>query len=98
MKNEYIEVVKRWQAGEYFSDEELRANVARAAYTADAASEVSRTSAAAVNAAVTAAAMTAASAANAAHHAARAVYAAANDAARAEHFIQRYEELTNGSF
>tara|TARA_R110000751_G_scaffold256748_2_gene356183 strand:+ start:263 stop:514 length:252 start_codon:yes stop_codon:yes gene_type:complete len=39
MKNEYIEVVKRWQAGEVFSIEALKANAdaAEAAYVAASA-------------------------------------------------------------
>ncbi len=58
--NKHIELVKRWQAGEYFSAEALRANAnaAEAAYSA---------------------------AVNAAEAAAWAV----------EHWVKRYEELTN---
>tara|TARA_R110002167_G_scaffold28211_1_gene95245 strand:- start:76 stop:330 length:255 start_codon:yes stop_codon:yes gene_type:complete len=82
MTNEYVEVVKRWRAGEAVSPEQLRANADRAA---DAAWQVS----------VAAEADDYAAYAAASAYAAAASAAAANDATRAEHFIQRYEEMTN---
>ena len=81
MKNEYIELVKKWQAGEYFSDEELRAN-ADAAYAAYADVDVDAD-------ADSYAAADAADAARAASDAARA------DAYGADYWVKRYEEETN---
>tara|TARA_R110000824_G_scaffold194907_2_gene377553 strand:- start:442 stop:720 length:279 start_codon:yes stop_codon:yes gene_type:complete len=82
MKNEYIEVVKRWQAGEVFSVEALRANAEAAEAAAEAADDwafvVRHDHSNRV--------------AHAAKDDAHALWAA-NDAARAEHFIQRYEEI-----
>ena len=51
MANKYIEVVKRWQAGEIFSVEEMRAN----AVDADAANRAAGYAAWAANAAASAA-------------------------------------------
>ena len=87
MTNEHIEVVKRWQAGEDVSHEALKANAynAEAAYVAAARAA----NAAAVNAA------------RAAYAAARAAYtdeyaaARAADAAGADYWVKRYEELSN---
>ena len=84
MTNEYIEVVKRWRAGEAISLEELRAN-ARAAYAAYATERADAAYTANDAVYVTCAATAAQAAANA---------AAANDAA--DYWVKRYEELTNG--
>ena len=80
MKNEYIEVVKRWLAGEEVSVEELRANAEAAADAADAAR--------AADAAAYAAEYAAEVAYVAAAHAAR-------DADNVDYWVKRYEELTN---
>jgi hypothetical protein len=79
MTNEYIEVVKRWQAGDVVSVEALKANAARAR-DAEAAlwDEENLTHAAA-----------------AAYAAYRAAVAAAHGAASVAYWIERYEELTN---
>ena len=84
MKNEYIEVVKRWQAGEVVSVEALKANADRAAGAADDAYAAYRAGAAA-----RAAAAYAADAADAAG-----IYDAPA-AADAAYWVKRYEELTN---
>jgi len=84
MKNEYIEVVKRWQAGEVVSVEALKANADRAADAADDAYAAYRAGAAA-----RAAAAYAADAADAAG-----IYDAPA-AADAACWVKRYEELTN---
>ena len=81
MKNEYIEVVKRWQAGEVVSVEALKANADRAADAADDAYAAYRAGAAA-----RAAAAYAADAAG--------IYDAPA-AADAACWVKRYEELTN---
>ena len=83
MANEYIEVVKRWRAGEAISLEELRAN-AEAAYAASAAVDAVDATYAYAAWAAYAAAVDAASAASDA------------DARAADHWVKRYEELTNG--
>ena len=88
MKNEYIEVVKRWQAGEVVSVEALKANADRAADAADDAYAAYRAGAAA-RAAARAAAAYAADAADAAG-----IYDAPA-AADAACWVKRYEELTN---
>tara|TARA_R110002167_G_scaffold184597_1_gene385024 strand:+ start:198 stop:488 length:291 start_codon:yes stop_codon:yes gene_type:complete len=94
MTNEYIEVVKRWLAdNDSVSSEELRANVDAArddayAYAYAAVAFADHASRAAVRAAATAAHY-AYQAANAA-----AANGAANDAS-ADHWVKRYEELTN---
>ena len=54
MKNEYIEVVKRWQAGDVVSVEALKANAARAADAASAAARAADAAAAAREAAAAA--------------------------------------------
>jgi len=89
MTNEYIEVVKRWQAGEYFSDEELRANVDAArddayayAYAYAAVAFADHASRAAAHYAY-----------QAAHYAYQAADAYASEGA--DKWIKRYEELTN---
>tara|TARA_R110000751_G_scaffold146323_1_gene250296 strand:- start:245 stop:493 length:249 start_codon:yes stop_codon:yes gene_type:complete len=80
MTNEYIEVVKRWRAGEVFSVEALQAN-------ADAAI---------ADAYIAGAAAHAADAARTAFHAARAAtYGYTRAAANADYWVKRYEELTN---
>ena len=68
MDNKYIEVVKRWQAGEVFSVQELMANAEAAADAEDALWDD--------------------------EDASHATAAAANDAA--DHWVKRYEELTDG--
>ena len=88
MTNEYIEVVKRWRAGEAISLEELRANSVDARANARAAAD-------AVDAAYAAAAAAAYAA-----YAADAVDAAYDAAADEDHYgagywVKRYEELTN---
>ena len=95
MKNEYIEVAKRWLEGEVFSVKALKAN-ADAAWTAYAwvyadAADDDATSYALVYAAAAAAAYDAAYAAYDA-----AAYDAAADAADADaaHWVRQYEELT----
>jgi len=92
MKNEYIEVVKRWQAGETISSEELRANVA-AARAARAAAYAAKSAAARA----AHAAYFAYSASYAACAARAAAYAAYNTkcVAEADRLVKRYEELTN---
>ena len=86
MKNKYIEVVKRWQAGEVFSVEALTANAeaANAAWLAARAAYVAADVADAAAAAKAAAAWLAYAAA-----------AADADAADTDRLIKRYEELTN---
>ena len=95
MKNEYIEVVKRWLAGEVFSAEALRANTDTARDTSRAAADAADAAAAAVAAAdaADAAAYAAYAAAAAVDAAVDAADAAANDAA--DYWVKRYEELTN---
>ena len=90
MKNEYIEVVKSWLAGEVVSVEALKANADRAAAAYDAAADDALYADddalyAALYAAYAAAAYAAA-------------YAADDDdadAADADYWVKRYEELTN---
>ena len=85
MTNKYIEVVKRWKAGEVFSAQELMAN-AEAAADAEAAlwdDENPSHAAAAAYAAYRAALATIADAYTG---------AAADDA---DHWVKQYEELTN---
>ena len=81
MSNEYIEVVKRWRAGEAISLEELRANARAAADAVDAAYAA---------AAAAAYAAYAADAVDAAYDA-----AADEDHYGAGYWVKRYEELTN---
>ena len=99
MTNEYIEVVKRWQAGEHFSASTLKAN-------ADAAEDAAKARfVAAGYAAADAAAADAAYAADvaaAAYVAAKARFVAAAydaraaaDATNVAQLVKRYEELTN---
>ena len=85
MKNKYIEVVKRWQAGEVFSVEALRANAEAAEAAAEAADDwafvVRHDHSNRV--------------AHAAKDDAHALWAAYDDAAVADKWVKRYEELTN---
>ena len=104
MKNEYIEVVKRWLAGEVVSVEALQANAdaAWAAYTAEAA-YVATEAEAAAKAAYVAAARADASARERwhLHKAATAAVSAADadddayDADKVDYWVKRYEELIN---
>ena len=89
MTNEYIEVVKRWKAGEVFSVQELMANAEAAADAEDALwddEDASHATAAAAYAAYRAARAALATIADAY------IGAAADDA---DHWVKRYEELTN---
>ena len=83
MTNKYIEVVKRWQAGEEVSQTELEDNAAAAWAASDANADSA--------AEVASAAWVVARAAEAAHVAA----ARAVDSADVEQMVKRYEELTN---
>ena len=90
MTNKYIELVKRWQAGEVFSEEALRVNAdaacaAHAVYNARAADAADAAADAADAAKATAYAADAACAADTAY------------AADADYWVKRYEELTNMS-
>ena len=97
MTNEYIEVVKRWRAGEAISLEELRANAdaAWAAYDANAYCCLPRQTA--FNAHARGTLMPQGDdAAEADYVAAASAHAAdAADAAAADYWVTRYEELTN---
>ena len=92
MTNEYIEVVKKWQAGEEVSGEQLRAN-------ADAAWKVYVDAEAAAEAADDWAFVVRHDHSNRVAHAAKddahALWAAYDDAAVADKWVKRYEELTN---
>ena len=103
MSNEYIELVKKWSAGEEVSGEQLRAN-ADAAWKVYVDAEAAATNAVAANASAAAraahAAAEATSAAAYAASAASAAYDAADDATGgdaygADYWVKRYEELTN---
>ena len=94
MKNKYIEVVKKWIAGEAFSPEELKTNFFSAsqdyyAYAAanagiyDAAWSLKQFANFAVAAAYDSATTTAGA------------IAASNAAEAADHWVKLYEELTN---
>ena len=91
MKNEYIEVVKRWRAGEVFSGEQLKANAVAASageYAARAADCAFRAYAyAAVEVASGILGADAVDAVDAAAYAADAADAA-------DYWVKRYEELT----
>ena len=113
--NKYIEVVKRWKAGEVFSGEQLKANAADAGADADAlwdAEDASHTTAAAAYAAYRAvhaayAAVEVARGNLGAAVNAEAAYIAdiaaagiadsyiADATANADHWVKRYEDLTN---
>ena len=97
MSNEYIEVVKRWQAGEVFSIEALRANAEAAEAAAEAADDWAFVVRHDHSNRVAHAAKDDAHAARAATAAASAAYPAARaDADAADYWVKRYEELTNG--
>ena len=88
MTNKYIEVVKRWQAGEVFSDEELRANAEAAGVESAAACDAAESASEAAEAAR--------AVFDAAWFAARAAEAAvAEEAAAVKHWVNEYEELTD---
>mgnify|MGYP003674319262 CR=1 FL=1 len=84
MKNKHIELVKKWQAGEVFSIEALRANAEAAEAAAEAADDwafvVRHDHSNRV--------------AHAAKDDAHALWAAYDDA-EADYWVKRYEELTN---
>ena len=97
MTDKYIEVVKRWRAGEAISVEALRANadaawVAAWAVAADAAVAASGDDRAA-HARATRAAEAARDAAVTAAYAASAAYAKAADAASTDYWLKRHDKL-----
>ena len=87
MKNEPIEVVKRWQAGEVFSVEALQANAEAAAAVYDAAEDWT-------DARLSMVARAAWGASHAAARAAGLAADAANATADTTKWVTRYEELT----
>ncbi len=91
MTNEYIELVKKWQAGEEVSQTELEDN----AEAAEAAWDAAKADAYCWAEAAITAAVASHTAARAAARAAALTAKAAKEAADADHWIKRYEELTN---